>query len=202
MGQEPIPELTLLRCSSTERTFAPCELKSPGYQKVYVTETLRYELKVSISLTNSSVAGLTLRKSSTGCEQTDIYIDVANEVIVVDRSSSSLYSQFNNGTEEGKFRLWHVDGKLQPLDLHIFVDNSIVEIFANGMFCLTTRIYPSSDDATELGYLVKEGSTSYGELVVWDGLDNAWPERPENSSVPLVFDGASITQNGTLWPGN
>jgi len=177
-------------------------MTSPGYQKVYVAESNNYELKVSISLTDTSVAGLTVRKSSTGCERTDIYIDVANEVITVDRSASSLYSQFNNLTDEGKFRLWHVDGNLQPLDLHIFVDNSILEIFANGVFCLTTRIYPSSDDANEVGYLVNEGSASYGELVIWDGLDNAWPERPANSSVPLVFDNATITENGTLWVGN
>jgi beta-fructofuranosidase len=202
LGQEPIPELTKLRCSAKEVNFASRELTSSGYQKVYVAKSTHYELRVSISLTKTSIAGLTLRKSSTGCEQTDIYIDVTNEVIVVDRSISSQYSQFNNLTEEGKFRLWSVDGKLQPLDLHIFVDNSIIEIFANGVFCLTTRIYPSSNDANEVGYLVKEGSASYGELVIWDGLDNVWPERPENSSVPLVFDDASITQNGTLWPGN
>ncbi len=157
---------------------------------------------MSISLTDTSIAGLTLRKSSTNCEQTDIYVDVANEVIVVDRSASSLYAQFNNLAEEGKFRLWHVNGKLQTLDLHIFVDNSMVEIFANGVFCLTTRIYPSSDDANEVGYLVKKGTAKYGALSIWDGLDSAWPQRPANSSVPLVFDDASITQNGTLWPGN
>lgn len=165
-------------------------------------QSSHYELTVSLTLTESSIAGLTVRKSPTSCEQTDLYIDVANEVIVVDRSASSLYYQFNNATEEGKFRLWQVNGTLQPLDLHIFVDNSIVEIFANGVFCLTTRIYPTADDANEIGYLVKQGSVEYGELEIFDGLDKAWPERPENSSVPLVFDNATITQNGTLWPGN
>ena len=115
---------------------------------------------------------------------------------------SSLSTQVNNMTEEGKFRLWHIYGQLQTLDLHIFVDNSIVEIYANGVFCLTTRIYPIADDANELGYLVKHGTVEYGELTIWDGLDRAWPERPEDSSVPLVFDCAEITQNGTLWLGD
>ena len=59
-----------------------------------------------------------------------------------------------------------------------------------------------AEDATELGYLVKQGSVEYGKLEIWDGLDRAWPQRPDNSSVPLVFDNAMITQNGTLWPGN
>lgn len=115
---------------------------------------------------------------------------------------SSLYYQFNNMTEEGKFRLWHVNGELQSLDLHVFVDNSIVEIFANGIFCMSIRIYPTADDANDLGYWVKEGTVEYSEMTIWDGLDKAWPERPENSSVPLVWDSAAITDNGTLWAGN
>ena len=202
MGQAPIPEASKLRNTAKQYTFPPTTVEAAGYEKVLTAQSSHYELSVSLSLTNTSVAGLTLRKSPTTCEQTDLYIDVANEVIIVDRSVSSLYSQFNNATEEGKFRLWQVSGDLQPLDLHIFVDNSIVEIFANGVFCLTTRIYPTAEDATELGYLVKQGSVEYGKLEIWDGLDRAWPQRPDNSSVPLVFDNAMITQNGTLWPGN
>jgi hypothetical protein len=136
---------------------------------------------------------LTLRKSPTSGEQTDIYIDVGSETIVVDRTASSLYTQFNSLSEQGKFRLWHVNSKLQSLDLHLFVDNSMVEIFANGVFCLTTRIYPTAEDANDVDILVKAGNVEYGNIEIWDGLDRAWPERPENSSVPLHH--AKITQS-------
>jgi beta-fructofuranosidase len=183
----------------------PQNVSSPGYQNVYTAKTSHYELIVSLSLTNTCTAGLTLRKSTTGCEQTDLYIDVADETIFVDRAVSSFYKQFNNLTEQGKFRLWTVNGELQPLYLHIFVDNSIMEIYANGIFCMTTRIYPTADDANEIGVLVKEGSAGnvgYSKMVIWDGLDKAWPRRPENTSVPLVMDNATVTENGTLWAGN
>ena len=159
-------------------------------------------MKVSINVTETTVAGFTVRKSPTTCEQTDIYIDVANEEISVDRSKSSLYYQFNNATDTGKFRLWHVGGQLQTLDLHVFVDNSIVAIYAKGVFCLTSRIYPVGDDTNEIGYLVKVGSADYSEVMIWDGLDRAWPERPLDSSVPLVYDNAQVTDNYTYWPGN
>ena len=86
-------------------------------------------------------------------------------------------------------------GKLQSLGLHVFVDNSIIEIYANGVFCLTTRIYPVADDADEIGYLVKRGNADYGEVMIWDGLDRAWPERPIDSSVPLISDNAEVTNN-------
>ena len=183
-------------------SFPSQKISSNGYQKVYTAKSTNYELLVSLTVAETTVAGLTLRKSPTSCEETTLYIDVANEAIFVDRSMSSLYYQFNNMTEEGKFRLWHVNGELQTLDLHIFVDNSIVEIFANGVFCLTTRIYPTADDANDLGYWVQEGPVEYSGMIIWDGLERAWPERPENSSVPLVFDSATITENGTLWAGN
>jgi beta-fructofuranosidase len=202
LGQDPIPEFTTLRGPAAMSSFPPQTISSSGYQKAYTAQSSHYELCVSLNLTETSVAGLTLRKSPTSCEETTIYVDVANEAIFVDRSMSSLYYQFNNMTEEGKFRLWHVNGELQSLDLHIFVDNSIVEIFANGIFCMTTRIYPTADDANDLGYWVKEGTVEYSEMMIWDGLDKAWPERPENSSVPLVWDSAAITDNGTLWTGN
>jgi beta-fructofuranosidase len=35
----------------------------------------------------------------------------------------------------------------EPLRLHIFVDRSIVEVFVNERVCLTSRIYPTRDDA-------------------------------------------------------
>jgi beta-fructofuranosidase len=159
-------------------------------------------MMLSINVTESSVAGLTVRKSPTTCEQTDIYIDVANEEISVDRSKSSLYYQFNNATDTGKFRLWHVGSTLQTLDLHIFVDNSIIEIYANGVFCLTTRIYPVGEDADGIEYLVKGGSAEYGEVTIWDGLDRAWPQRPIDSSVQLVYDTPQETDNYTYWTGN
>ena len=99
--------------------------------------------------------------------------------------------------DQGKFRLRHVNGKLQPLDLHIFVDNSIVEVFANGVFCLTTRVYPTAEDANEIGYLVKQGPFGYSKMVIWGGLDKAWHKRPENCRVPLVFDNPMVTNNYT-----
>jgi len=169
---------------------------------MYTAKSSNYELSLSIDVTDTSVAGLTVRRSPTTCEQTDIYIDVANEEISVRRSKSSLYYQFNNATDTGKFRLWHVGRKLQTLELNVFVDNSIIEIYANGVFCLTTRIYPVADDADEIGYLVKSGNADYGRVTIWDGLDRAWPERPVDSSVPLIFDNAEVTNNYTYWPGN
>jgi beta-fructofuranosidase len=38
------------------------------------------------------------------------------------------------------------DGEL--LRLRVFIDRSVVEVFANGRQCLTLRTYPSREDST------------------------------------------------------
>ncbi|KAF8757669.1 Glycosyl hydrolases family 32 [Rhizoctonia solani] len=104
------------------------------------------------------------------------------ETIRVDRSKSSLVTGFNLGPEAGKLRLWNVPSgkgngtKLETLDLKVFVDNSIVEIYANDVFAMTTRIYPWRDDSNGLGYYTSgSSSVKYSNVKVWEGLTNAWP---------------------------
>lgn len=46
----------------------------------------------------------------------------------------------NNATEVGKLRLWpQVGANTVTLNLTVIVDNSVIEIFANDEFALTTR---------------------------------------------------------------
>ncbi|KAL0067943.1 hypothetical protein AAF712_005112 [Marasmius tenuissimus] len=76
--------------------------------------------------------------------------EVSNELFVVDRSNSTAVAQtsdsgINTGNEAGKFRLWDIkdssgSAKMETLDLQIIVDNSIVEIFANNRFSLSTVV--------------------------------------------------------------
>ncbi len=37
------------------------------------------------------------------------------------------------------------------LQLRVFVDHSVLEVFANGRACLTTRIYPTRPDSLGIG---------------------------------------------------
>jgi hypothetical protein len=50
-----------------------------------------------------------------------------------------------NATELGKLKLWpQVGATTVSLNLTVIVDNSVVEIYANDEFALTTRVYASS----------------------------------------------------------
>lgn len=50
-----------------------------------------------------------------------------------------------NATETGKLKLWPIVGEeTLTLNLTVFVDNSVVEIFANDELAITTRVSVSS----------------------------------------------------------
>lgn len=79
-------------------------------------------------------------------ESTTIYYQFSNESIIVDRTNTSAAAQTTNGidsrNEAGRLRLFDVqrDGKeqIETLELTIVVDNSVVEVHANGRFALST----------------------------------------------------------------
>jgi beta-fructofuranosidase len=63
---------------------------------------------------------------------------------------------------------------------------------------MTFRLYPWRDDSLGLEYYTGgSGSVRFSNVKVWEGLTNAWPERPVHSSNEQVWDGP-----GVPWAGN
>ena len=47
-----------------------------------------------------------------------------------------------------------------------------------------------------------DGSVSVSGVELWDGLVNAWPKRPDDTSKELVWDGPLPgTDYGNIWAG-
>jgi beta-fructofuranosidase len=60
----------------------------------------------------------------------------------------------------------------------VFVDNSIVEIFANDRFALTSRIYPSLEASIGVSYDFGKFDTQNNvKFQCWEGLAAAWLHR-------------------------
>jgi beta-fructofuranosidase len=96
--------------------------------------------------------------------------------------------------ESGKLRLWNViddtGSTVQSnLKLMIIVDNSMVEIYANDVTVITTRVYPWLLASRGAGILVKDGGlgsyASYEDVELWDGLIDAWPSRTNYVTSPI-----------------
>jgi beta-fructofuranosidase len=77
--------------------------------------------------------------SPNGTEQTLVYYDAADRKLKVDTRKSGR--QGPKKIEAGPFAL----KAGEPLKLRVFVDKSVVEVFANDRQAVTRRIYPSKD---------------------------------------------------------
>lgn len=167
-----------------------------------------YEFTVNIKKT-TGITGVTIAASPDREEYTNVYFDPSNNTIVFDRTHSSLIDMFLNTSYIGCFEPYQMEAKrggkpvTEPIKMDIFVDGSLVEVFVNDRFALTSRIYPSREDSNGIAlFSASDVDVEYLDIEVWDGLLNVWPNRPLNSSSLLVFDTPAETGNYTWWSGN
>ncbi|WP_411967415.1 GH32 C-terminal domain-containing protein [Haloferax sp. YSSS75] len=97
-----------------------------------------YELNFDVAVADGGVFELDLFESPAGLERTTVGYD--GERVVVDREHSSRTHDVDREP-----RSMPVDG--DSLSLRVFVDGSVLELFADERRCLTTRVYPTRADA-------------------------------------------------------
>ena len=81
----------------------------------------------------------------------------------IDTRKSSLGEGPKN-TEAGPFEL----GADEPLKLQVFVDKSVVEVFANDRQAVMRRIYPTRANSLGVKLFSKGGSAKVKKLQAWD----------------------------------
>ncbi|KAF6816522.1 hypothetical protein CSOJ01_02904 [Colletotrichum sojae] len=207
LGIRPLPDVVeLLREGAEELDFQVGALDGEN-KTVSADVGTSYELTATLSAF-SGPAGIVVGQSPDDAERTTILFDPAAAQISVVRDYSSLLPNFNNATFVGHFQPYEIhernstSTKTEELNFHVVLDNSLLEIWVNERFALTARIYPSRNDSTGLSFFAAEGAkATWSDVKVWSGLAQAWPERPEDTSVPLVWDTPEQTNNYTWWDG-
>jgi sucrose-6-phosphate hydrolase SacC (GH32 family) len=206
LGVKPLEDVVIgLRNGSTQHSW-PGRTYNGSYTLV-ANGSDHMELSAVVS-SASGPCGFKIGASPDGREYTTIYYEPSNNTIVVDRSHSSLLDGFANSSVIGYFYPYTIQGDYgnatqEALAWDIFVDGSLVEIYVNDRFALTTRIYPSMESSTGVGIYVPSGSSATFESIdMWSTLYNVFPERPLNSSSKLVWDTIEQTNNRTWWTGN
>ncbi|OBT45074.1 hypothetical protein VE00_05173 [Pseudogymnoascus sp. WSF 3629] len=148
---------------------------------IYSLEALRhlrskaYEIEARFrGLAGNELLTFNVRQSPNDEEVTRIVFSLAANSVSVDRSKSSLLHG-RLTPDSGPFKLQ--DG--EDLHVRVFVDNSIIEVYANGRFALSTRVYPSRPDSlgASCAFEGLDSQTAGVWMQVWEGLVGAWPER-------------------------
>ncbi|SMO44340.1 GH32 C-terminal domain-containing protein [Halorubrum cibi] len=131
-----------------------------------------------------SAVSLRVRESPDGAERTAVRI--GSDRVVVDRSESSLDRDARDAPVGVA-----VDDLDRPLDVRVFVDASVLELFVNGRRALATRIYPTRHDATGVSIVADAG----------EGTDpGRGPDGGTNADSPGVDVDLSMWRMGGAWP--
>ena len=121
------------------------------------------ELDLEMTARDARQFGLKVCCSPGGEEQTVIYYDAADKKLKVDTTKSSL-TEGPKGVEAGPFEL-QAD---EALKLRVFVDKSVVEVFANGRQAVMRRIYPSRADSVGVTLFSTGGPAIVPILEAWE----------------------------------
>jgi beta-fructofuranosidase len=132
----PVPELTVLRAEHVH--LSDIELKS-GSDQVLPIKGNCLEILAEFEVANTKGCGLKLCCSQDGKEKTVVAYNRKDHKLIVSLLPASRLKHSRVETA----RLQLVES--ETLKLHIFLDRSIVEVFANDRCCITSRFYPSSD---------------------------------------------------------
>ena len=94
------------------------------------------------------------------------------DALVIDSSRSSLLPEvLSRAPETAPFELR--DDEL--LKLRIFIDKSVVEVFANGRQCVALRVYPEASTRAGVSVRAQGGSAVLRSLVAWQ-MGSVWTQ--------------------------
>lgn len=163
---QPVPELRSLR----QRIVAEAsDLDLNGEQVINDHAGDMLEIQATFEANSSGSYGLAVRRSADGAEITRILVDAVQGRLLIDRTQSTLDTAQGAAADvmETDF---HLD-EGETLRLHVFVDRSVIEVFANDRAYLAARIYPSRADSQGLALV---GPAKLKSLTAWS-LRSIWP---------------------------
>ena len=159
--QKPISELETLRKG---KQSAP-EHRFEGIWKPEKLAPSKNTYELMVEIENVSAADFGLKLGVGGAQKTLVGFDSANEKLYVDRRKSGLvdftplFPQLNEGP---------LKKRSNTLKLHIFVDNSSIEVFANdGETVISSKIYPDKS-STGIEFFASKGEIIVKKAELWE----------------------------------
>ena len=129
------------------------------------------EIIATFHPTAAAKFGLKVRCSPDGVEQTWILCDLFHHLITVEREQSSLDTAVSHDVPAIQQIVRNAPLHLapdEPIQLHIYLDRSVIELFVNGRITLSTRIYPTRPDSVGLRLFCHQGApVQLTSLDIW-----------------------------------
>ena len=164
---EPVIELRALRHSAVR--FDDLKINN-STQKLETNLGRAAELNMSIEPEDAKRFSIKVCCSPNGEEETIIYYDAQEQKVKIDLIRSSLDADLMGGFYEQHGLLQQADFQLkrgESVNLNIFIDHSVLEVFVNKRLCLTQRIYPTRDDSHGIVLFAEGGSIDVPLIEAW-----------------------------------
>lgn len=160
LRMRPIKELANLR--QNERTFKNLKVSADTEMPLSSLEDELLELEITVNIGNATQFGVKVNCSEDGQEETILMYDASTKEISLDASKSSL-NYGSRKTEKAPFAL--KDEEL--LTLRVFLDRSVIEIYANDRQAIARRVYPSLG-GTGVKLFAKGGNVAVVSVKAWE----------------------------------
>jgi beta-fructofuranosidase len=161
----PVPELQTLRYN--ERRFDDLTLEGDG--ELQLSGIYGCSCEISLSMDgDADQKGLRVRTSPDGSETTLVYYDAPRGRLVFDATRGGITPA------QRKFAFSRIEeaplvlGPDEPLELRVFVDNSVIEVFANDRQAITRRVYPQGEASNQVRLFCRGGSGTFRRIQTWE----------------------------------
>jgi beta-fructofuranosidase len=156
----PVQELRMLR--QMEKAWKDVALDDGQTRMLAGVEGDSCELELTIQPSTSKQCGVKVRTSPGGEEETLLYYDAETEELVLDSTRSGITGRMV--IERAPFALGHNE----VLNLRVFVDKSVIEVYANDRQAIGRRVYPGRDDSLGLVLFANGGTATFSHVKAWD----------------------------------
>jgi sucrose-6-phosphate hydrolase SacC (GH32 family) len=161
---KPHPNLESIRGEST--SFDPIALTESGSDYLGGFQGRYFEMQATINTGSADQIGFIFGRSPDGEEEYRVYYDMNEQEWVVDSSESSLSTEVRKDVRTGPYSI----DPGSTVDLRIYIDGSVLEVFVNGRDHFTGRFFPTLSNANGVDLFVTGGSAE-AEITIYN-LEN------------------------------
>ena len=142
---------------------------STGKDKLLDVRGDRLEIAINVNHHDCRKVCIQFRRSPNGRQFTELSYDYTTKTLRLDREHSSYTAEVTRDPCECELIL----GRAETLNLTIYLDNSVIEVYANDRISMTSRIYPNLEQAQGIRLFTLGGRASLGTTVwrmksIWD----------------------------------
>ncbi len=173
MSIQPAEELNALRYD--ERRWPDQSLAVDQEIALEGCDSDCMELRLTFIPESNATFGLKVLCSPDGEEETVILYDAVAEELVIDFNKSSNDPDLDYLPRHGHLQRGQLVQRIplgiqpgHPLDLIVYVDRSIVEVFVNRRVATVQRVYPMRPDSRRTRLFARDGRVKASHIVKWE----------------------------------